>query len=674
MGTAATIIFVTTVSASMIRSGEYEQPFPPYSETPQFLSFLLLLLGFTLMLTAPPLATTLSSRLRPLFTHTPAWFYGLVVILIITRSLTGLSHTVNSTYHPIDLLMFQAKASHERYAAEAATSTSLHTAIDEYKKRHNRHPPPNFPQWYEYAVSRDAHIIDEFDQINHDLLPFWSLSPAEIRERTWQAIANPWNDVAGISIRNGTVEISPNVMPTHRWMLDGIIEMITPFSGWLPDMDLAFNVNDECRVASSFEAMKQMENVAKQSQDMDGPVKNAFSEDRTGTWSPIPEEPIRETPFKELSFQRTFFGFGNAACEPNSAARSERHWNTGRICASCADRHSLGVFLSNWTLSADICHQPDMADLHGFYLSPAAFKGTHELYPIFSQSKAHGYNDILYPSAWNYVEKVKYKPTKKHPDPPFEQKTRKLFWRGATSEGVSPGSGTWKGMSRQRFTHLLNNVNNNDDDNNKKTADQTTPVLLSHPFAPSRNKYKYEDVPVSQLKRLIPVDAHIVDTIARCGGPDCPTQTAELAPLVTPSDFQAHWAHKFLLDLDGAGFSGRFLPFLQSNSLPFKAALFREWHASRLTPWVHFVPLDLRGHGFWASLLYFAGLDGVVLGRRVSVAPHEYEAAYIAASGRAWAERVLRKEDMEIYFFRLLLEWGRVTDDARDELGYRFGG
>lgn len=42
----------------------------------------------------------------------------------------------------------------------------------------------------------------------------------------------------------------------------------------------------------------------------------------------------------------------------------------------------------------------------------------------------------------------------------------------------------------------------------------------------------------------------------------------------------------------------------------------------------------------------------------------------IAEAGRLWAEKVLRKEDMEIYMFRLLLEWGRLTDDKRDEIGF----
>ncbi len=42
----------------------------------------------------------------------------------------------------------------------------------------------------------------------------------------------------------------------------------------------------------------------------------------------------------------------------------------------------------------------------------------------------------------------------------------------------------------------------------------------------------------------------------------------------------------------------------------------------------------------------------------------------IAEAGRVWAQKVLRKEDMEIYMFRLLLEWGRLTDDSRDEIGF----
>lgn len=174
----------------------------------------------------------------------------------------------------------------------------------------------------------------------------------------------------------------------------------------------------------------------------------------------------------------------------------------------------------------------------------------------------------------------------------------------------------------------------------------------------------------SQAMRLDVSIFGIVDNIQRCGADDCSDQTSEFTPFATPIDFQTHWSYRYLLDLDGAGFSGRFLPFLLSRSLPLKAALFREWYDSRLTPWLHFVPLDLRGHGLWATLVYFTGLDGQINNKHVKIASHEEQAEMIAEKGREWAMKVLRKEDMEIYMFRLLLEWGRLTDDRRDELGF----
>ena len=89
---------------------------------------------------------------------------------------------------------------------------------------------------------------------------------------------------------------------------------------------------------------------------------------------------------------------------------------------------------------------------------------------------------------------------------------------------------------------------------------------------------------------------------------------------------------------------------------------------------MHFVPQDLRLHAVWSTLAYFAGVDGKIgtgnSARQVIMAPHEKQASMIAASGREWANKVLRKEDMDVYFFRLLLEWGRITDERRGEIGF----
>ena len=603
---------------------------------------------------------------KPLFTRSPVWLYFVLLILIAIRASLWTSSSTGVHYHPIDLLIYEAQGHHDSYAKQSSTSRTIEEAVKTYRQRYGRAPPPGFDHWYQYATARNSAVIDDFDSIHRDILPFYALSPEQIRHRTWEMVSNQWHDASGLVIRGGKIEIAPNVMPTHRWMLSGIVTILEKFSEHLPDMDLAFNMNDECRVAVPYEEIERMRQLGSKLAVSDGPG-STFSPGRADGWTAILEDSPAEKVMKELSWQKTFYEFGTNGCPPGSPALNERLWDVQRLCTSCIEPHSIGSFLSNWTLAADICHQPDLASLHGFYIAPAAFKATRELYPVFSQSKAYGYNDILYPSAWNYADKVKYDPDGDHPATPYSQKNATLFWRGGTTEGVSDGLGNWKGMSRQRFINLANDVN---------SVSRSQTLLLpslsrDHKGGDnSEQKHDYSTVAISTLTKLMATDVHVVKDIARCRGFDCTQQAWEFAPLVEPTDFQAHWQYKFLLDMDGAGFSGRFLSFLSSHSLPMKAALFREWWDDRVTPWQHFVPLDLRGHGFWATLAYFSGLDGKINGRQVRLEPHEKQGERIADSGREWANKVLRKEDMEIYFFRLLLEWGRLTDDNRDRIGF----
>ena len=568
-------------------------------------------------------------------------------------------------YHPIDFLIRDASTQHEGWRKQAITSLDLDQAVSEYQRKYHRPPPPKFDEWYRYATNASSLVIDDFDSMNGDLQPFWAIPPEEIRSTTAEILSDEWNEVAKMLIRGGKVEISPEVKPTHRWMMEGVQAMVQDFSQWLPDMDLAFNINDEPRVAIPY---WQLQGYIKDEADRHQTTKvlNTWSENRAAQWGSL-KAPARK--FVDRSFTRTFHSFGSISCPPSSQARQDRIWDPSVLHPSYSSQHSLSGFLSNWTLSASPCHQPDLANLHGLYLSPAAFKPSTSLYPVFSQSKPSGFADLLYPSAWNYMDKIKYEPNNEHPDRRFSEKTHVLFWRGATSEGVSR-FGSWKGMTRQRAVHLANNL----------TAAEHVPILLPHPTKTA--SYLHSNIPSSMLGKIgINItDVHIVDSIARCWDNDCDDQDREFSPSsIKQSPFQKHWSYKYLLDLDGAGFSGRFLPFLQSHSLPFKAALFREWYDSRLTAWKHFVPLDIRFQGFYSTLAYFAGTkplhgdDGWGAGHGKfwkGMMERSTEAEAIAEEGRTWANKVLRKEDMRIYMFRLLLEWGRLTDDRRDELGF----
>jgi hypothetical protein len=557
--------------------------------------------------------------------------------------------------HPIARLIQLGELNHLTWAGREL-STTLSDAVRNYKKRYRRDPPPGFDKWYEYARSRYSLVIDDYDNIQEDLAPFWQLRPFELRIRTGEALIADSGGVGGISIRNGTPEVFANVPGTHRWMVDGTVDMIRPFAEYLPDMDLAMNLNDECRVAIPYAKWYKVQNSREPHLMPNAPKHTIdFSADRASTWSNISELTNVPPYFKVEGFNPSFQTYGSLSCPPNSLARSRYEWDTGAYCMTCASPHSWGVFIRNWTLSADPCHQPDIANMHGLHLSPSALIGTHELLPIFSQSKAPGYADIRYPSPWNYKDKARYEENDRFPDRPFAEKEDTLFWRGGTTEGVSAGSGAWKGMLRQRLVHLLNHP--------------TSAQLMLLPSRKNDDTFQYSLEHPGTIQHALGVkpDVHFVDQPVRCGGQDCEDQAKEFK-FVDGVDFKQHWAYKYLFDADGAGFSGRFIPFMQSKSLVFKSALFREWFEGRLTPWYHFVPIDLRLHDLWSIMAYFGGWQED--GGRTWVGK-EKEAETIAMQGRDWTNKVLRKEDMEIYMFRLLLEWGRLTDDNREELGYR---
>lgn len=467
-------------------------------------------------------------------------------------------------------------------------------------------------------------------------------------------VSNEYNDMAAVVIRDGVAQLQEDIRGTHRWMIDGAAQLISHFAAHLPDMDVAFNLNDECRVAVPWDDIQAMKDAPRDTPE------NAVGEwptDRASSWaiSALGKQ-THKPEFKQVSFQRIYGQVARPMCPSSSKAHSEFLSDRESLCLSCAEPHSMGQFLKDWDLSFDACHQPDLAYLHGFYLSPSSLKVSQKLLPVFSQSKAPGFNDILYPSAWNYMDKVKYEPSESHPDSPYLEKDATLFWRGATSEGFSH-SGEWKGMTRQRLVHLAHN-------------DTTTPISILLPDTTNNNKYTYQTFPGPSSLNLH-TSIGIAESPVRCDPPDCRAQISQLGTVPT-TDFQSHWAHRFLFDMDGAGFSGRFLAFLLSNSLPFRTALFRTWIDSRLVPWVHFVPQDLRLQGVFSSLAYFAGVkknndDGE---EKVVMEARDAEGEMIAGAGREWAKKALRKEDMEIYMFRLLLEWGRLTDDRRDELGF----
>ncbi|KAF2124912.1 glycosyltransferase family 90 protein [Dothidotthia symphoricarpi CBS 119687] len=561
--------------------------------------------------------------------------------------------------HPITTLIELANVQHDQWASQAHRSKSLAEAVVHYRQRYTRDPPPGFDKWYEFAVLRSSIVIDDYDNVEEDLAPFSSFNPDDLRLRTATVLATH-EGTGGIRIRAGVAEAFVNASEP-RWLpIDGALKMIRQFAVFLPDMDLALNLNDGCRVAIPHDRLRDaLDNPQPYPASDPSRASKDFSKDRASKWPNVDKIHVDPQFFEDARHKPSYQTYGSIACPPNSRARKERHWDTQSLCPTCALPHSMGAFVSNWTLSGDPCHQPDIANLHSLHLSPSALMGTHDIVPVFSHSRAPGYADIRYPSPWTYMEKTKYEFDEKFPDSNFHDKEDVLFWRGAISEGVSI-SGSWKGMLRQRLVHLLNN----------NTSRQ--PVLLPKGDHSGQLEYMLEHTDNIKKSLGTKTDVRFVENITHCAGQICKNQAREFG-LVDRIDFKQHWRYRYLFDMDGPSSSTSTIPFLQSNSVVFKTAgVFREWFDGRLTAWHHFVPVDIRLHDIFSILAYFGGW-GVEARTKRMTEGRTKEAQSIARQGRVWADKVLRKEDAEVYMFRLLLEWGRLTDDARVDVGFRMG-
>ncbi|KAB5570295.1 capsule associated protein [Coniochaeta sp. 2T2.1] len=534
--------------------------------------------------------------------------------------------------HPIWHLVKDAEK--ELQVTQTRQSKTLAEAVAEYKRRYKIPPPPNFDKWFAFAQARDVQLVDEFDTISELLTPFWGLKPKTIRDRAKEALGFRENQLMGVQIRHGKVT---NIRGAGEWQQNATQGMMKDFIQWLPDMDLAFNIHDEPRVIVPHEDMVKLVHKAKR---VNMPAAMAVAEPRnswgknSGSNEGARFDETKLTRFNVFAHQPTWT-HSRMSCPPDSPSRAlEEDERVDDL-----SKYALGElgFVYNGSAMSDICLTPSLAETYGFFDRPNAFNIVHDLFPIFSQSKISSYADILYPSPWYWYEKVAYDESQ---DMAWEQKKDLLYWRGSTTGGFSRDGG-WRRQHRQRLVSKINAV------------DQAK--ILVNRGSETDPEWAVKEVARTDFKDIM--DVHF-SHIGQCDEGDCAAQK-EFFDIKDMAKQQAAWKYKYLLDMDGNAFSGRFYAFLKSRSLVYKFAIFREWHFEWLKPWVHYIPLSIHGEE-WLEAVRFFG-DGS-LGKR--------EAQRLAMQGRDWANKVLRNDDLEVWFFRLLLEYGRVIDDDREIIGF----
>jgi hypothetical protein len=549
-----------------------------------------------------------------------------LVIICLTASaslpgtfqrLHGISHG-QPCHHPVVQLAYDAQ---RLFAAiRDRQSQSLEEAVVEYHRRYQMPPPPHFDKWYEFATEHGAIMIDEFDTIYHAMLPFWGLAPSTIRARAREDLGQA-NFQMEVTIRHG--------LPIHKsggqgdWQANGTLHSLRKFAQWLPDMNLGFNAHDEPRVVVPHDELNRLvlegrKAHARLTKKM--VLTPDFTQQRLE--EPIP---VYSTRFIDIGRQESWL-YSRLSCPLDSPARALN--DDAEDNSTTWALKPLG-FIYNQTAASDMCLSPSLRHRLGVYEHPNAFKITNQLTPMFTMSRPSSFQDIAVPSPYYYESVADFD---NETAVPWETKIHKLYWRGGSTGGHSQG-GSWRNLIRQR---VIGNL--------------THPQSPQYVMERQGNSWCNAGVDDGWTTRILEHDemkdyfnTHFVG-IQDCDD-DCDEENM-FFNVVEPDPQEEAWRYRYLLDMDGHAYSGRFYAFMRSQSVPFKLTLFREWHDNVLFPWVHYVPINK---------------DATEIPELVRFFEHDPEGEEIARSigvgGQEWAQKALRAEDMDVYLFRLLLEY-----------------
>lgn len=574
--------------------------------------------------------------------------------------------------HPITDLMNEASQKWLEY--EDGRSATFRDTVANYRKKYGRHPPPAFKDWYRFARKRNVHNIDDFEQIMDDIRPFWSLEPKYLRTLAAHMWEKSNDGIAGIHIRNHKVANLTN----DSWRSQTMAKVIEKFVDHLPDLDIAMNRLDQPRMVVPWDDMQGHLSKELETRSLPPETVDSFSAHSDLLRLNAPsgsDNSTREDPAWFSHAGKPYMDIASLACPPESPARNK---SMSQLEANALYKTENGGLVSNFNRSTDLCTVgPVMGHQHGFLFTASSILASHKLLPVFGECKVSVNSDILFPANMYYLTDKRYDYSAKveTDEADWEDKKDKLFWRGVTSGGVQLAD-NWQTMHRQRLVQLLNNTV-------VETEGREVNILSEGPQSPSQkppSKPAYENFRTFNPSTFALQHTDVGFTDAWACIPNCTAIYADVFSYKPEVPLSASFDHKYLIDVDGHSFSGRWRAFLLSKSLGFKATIFREWHDSRLFAWRHFVPVDNRYDDLYALLTYFVGYGKRGNSQRVEgddyanadayIPSHDFEAKKIARQGREWAKKVLRREDIEVYMFRLLIEYARVVDDNRDRIGY----
>jgi len=511
-------------------------------------------------------------------------------------------------------------------------SKTLKAAVREYRRRYKRPPPKHFEIWWDYVTYHDVQLVDEYDSIHARLQPFWGVDPVQLRaaQAEHETFADTFtigklHDDDSVVLLNSTLQGS---QLGHQRVQDQL-ELIDEVQEWLPAFRATFTKHDGPLQFVSWEMRKAAVDAAERGEYLD--VKHMASQITARGWS--------------------------AACPPNTPIHDRQFPPPGASNSPSAPPPSaVKLFIYNHRLSMSPCHHPlhllqsgylaQYHYSHQFGPSPA-----HMLAPTFAISTSPLHNDLLSPAPEQWVEQDEL-----GIDPPWADKVdERLLWRGSNTGTLFKEGGDWNTSQRIRLVAM-----------GTRRGGETRVLFPRGEEVDRTSGVGFgENVKWNVLNSAF-MDVAFVGNPVQCRGELCGV-LQNMFEWRKKQSYTEAWHYKYIMDVDGNGWSARFKRLLSSNSLVLKSTIFPEWYTERIMPWVHYVPVQIDYSDLYDILAFFRGslsLDGSAEG-------HDRLAEKIASAGKAWSATFWRKEDMTAYMFRVYLEYARVMSLERNTMNYQ---
>ncbi|GAA5872179.1 hypothetical protein JCM8547_003827 [Rhodosporidiobolus lusitaniae] len=529
---------------------------------------------------------------------------------------TTFSSRPPSQPHPIHCLIRDAEA--QWHAKVSRQSRTLEEAVAEYKRRYGFNPPRGFDAWYRFAVVHNVQLVDEYDSIMDRILPYAALHSDVLQKRSAMLQNVSQEEEFWLHKHSVTIKVREKGMkvtaegPFYKInnRADQTMALLQGMSQFLPDLNITITGHDVPWIVLGGEHKQQHIEAAKRGEYIDdfATHKEDWSKDGWTLMCP-PDSPMAQL----------------------STFENRTEW-------SASDKKS---FIGTDHLSAmDVCKHPENQAIHGYTSWTGPRPGL--LLPMFSFSTTSLNSDLLLPPLEQYERQV-------GPDPSWaDKKNDKAVWRGSTTGSDLTAAHARKHSQRVRLAKL------------PYSTGQITVPLARHdrPGFPG---------PVEELTgAAIDFADEYLDIKFQGRAQQCGDEAAcarfekdfEWDASYMPEEQQN--SYKYVIDVDGNGWSGRFHRLMSSNSLVLKSTIFPEWYSDRIQPWVHYVPLKTDYTDLFPVMAFFKGspYDGQ--------GGHDDLAEKIASAGKLWAEQNWRWVDMQAYFFRLLLEYNRIMQRGDD--------